>query len=439
MRKKMVLFAIMGFLLTTSMLAQEIDSTLATSGNVHLLKLQKSYTIGDGLIIKSSNGRVTFNQSMQTLYNVNSSNNFNTTNTGFSINRARLTMRGNLFDRKITMIVRANFANNYQSTTTGSRAFNSQLDEALIQYSSNPKHTFNLGLRADYIDSRELRIEGEDLSFISRSALSGAFDAIFDYGVRYVGKYNIGSTQMLKTYLSVTTGDGRAGLQKNYGGFKYGVRLDYYPLGEFTSGGDNQMEDFQREPKPKLVVGSVYSFNNGASSAYGTNGGRFLYGDLNGKTVLPNFSKYVFDYLIKYRGFYSLGSLMATSAKVPTTINGAYTLSGKFNLYNGVSTNQIDSIVRSNLNLGTGFNVQAGYLLKSNWSVGMRYSFLNNNIISAAFANNNKNYSLIVSKYLAGNDLKIQAQFDYYQVKSSLQSANNKATYNGQIMFCVNL
>lgn len=438
-RNKLVLFAVISFFISKSIVAQEIDSTLAASGNVHILRLQRSYTLGDGFRIRSSVGSVTFNQSLQTLYLINSPNNFNTTNSEFSINRARLTMKGNLFDRRLTMVMRTNFANNYQSATTGSRSFNSELEEAFVQYSSNPAHTFNIGLRADYIDSRELRIEGEDLSFIGRSAASLAFDAVFDYGIRYIGKYRLGGQHILKPYLSLTTGEGRASLQKNYGGLKYGIRLDYYPLGEFAHGGDAQMEDFEREAKPKLVVGAVCSYNNGASSAFGTNGGRYLYGDASGNIVLPNYTKCVFDYLFKYRGFYSLGSVIATSAIVPTSIAGAYTLSGKFNPYTGYSSHQVDSSVKSILNLGTGFNVQAGYLLRSDWGLGIRYAVLNNDIYSAAFADYNKNYSFIVTKYLAGNDLKIQAQFDYNQVRAGLQTPNNKANYTGQIMFCVHL
>ena len=108
----LVLVAVMTLLISKSLLAQEIDSTLAASGNVHILRLQRSYTLGDGFRIRSSVGSVTFNQSLQTLYLINSPNNFNTTNSEFSINRARLTMKGNLFDRRLTMVMRTNFANN---------------------------------------------------------------------------------------------------------------------------------------------------------------------------------------------------------------------------------------------------------------------------------------------------------------------------------------
>ena len=259
MRNRMALLAMVSFLLCKSIQAQEIDSTLASSGNVHILRLQKSYRLGEGLMIRSSVGRITFNQSLQTAFIDSSSNGFSNNNTGLSYRRARLTMRGNIFDKNIIFNLRVNFSSNYASATTGSRAFNNELEEALIQYSPSPTHTISIGLRADYIDSRETRIEGEDQDFIGRSAVSSAYDAVFDYGIRYVGKYKIGGKQILKPYLSLTTGESRAGLQKNYGGLKYGIRLDYYPFDDFSHGGDARAVDEEREPTPKLVVGAVCS------------------------------------------------------------------------------------------------------------------------------------------------------------------------------------
>ena len=440
MRKRMVLFAIVGFLLGNNILAQDIDSILASSGNVHLLRLQKSYTLGEGLKVRSSVGNITFNQSLQTLYMITSPNNFNSTSSEFSINRARLTMKGNIFDKRISISCRVNFPGNYQSNTSGSRTFNPELEEALIQFSPNTTHTFNVGLRADYIDSRELRIEGEDFGFIGRSAASSAFDAVFDYGIRYIGKYKLGGKQLLKPYLSVTTGDGRTGLLKNNGGLKYGIRIDYLPFDDFKAGGESRMEDLEREETPKLAVGVVYSIDKGATSAYGSTGGRYLYGDVNQNVLLPDYSKYIFDYLFKYRGFYSMGSVIATKATVPANIAGAFSLKGVFTPYpSSQTTQQIQNTVLSFLDIGTGYNIQAGYLFKCDWSIGARYSYLNNNVNSAAFAINNRNYSIIATKYLSGNNLKIQAEFDYNELKSNLQSTNNKGTTTCQIMFCVNL
>ena len=423
-------------------IAQDIDSIVKHTPPqyVHVIHLQKSYSLGDGIVLRSSVGTLTFNQSVQTLYLVSSANNFNTTNSEFDMNRARLNIKGNIFDKRLSMTMRLNFPSNYQSATTGSRSFNDELEEANIQYSPNKTHTFSFGLRADYIDSREIRIEGEDFGFVERSNVSTSFDAIFDYGLRYIGTYHIGGKQVLRPYLSLTSGDGRSGLQKNYGGLKYGLRLDYLPFDEFNGGGESRMEDVEREPTPKLVMGVVYSIDKGATSAYGTNGGRYLYGDANQNILLPDYSKYIFDYLFHYRGFYSMGSLVATKATVPTNIAGSFSTTGKFTAYSGLSSQQIKNTVLSYLNLGTGYNFQVGYLLKSDWSFGVRYSYLNDNAVTSTFANSNRYYNLIATKYLSGNNLKIQTEFGYGELKNSLQVPGQaKGTYTVEIMFCVNL
>jgi hypothetical protein len=439
---KAFILGFIGLFIVKYSVAQDIDSIVKYTQPqyIHIINLQKSYSLGDGLVLKSSVGMFTFNQSLQTLYVVNSANNFNTTNSEFDINRARLNMIGNLFDKKLTMTMRLNFPANYQSATTGSRSFNDELEEANILYSPNATHTFSFGLRADYVDSREIRIEGEDFGFVERSAVSTNFDAIFDYGLRYIGTYHIGGKQVLRPYLSLTSGDGRSGLQKNYGGLKYGFRIDYLPFDEFDGSGENRMEDVERERRPKLVLGVVYSIDKGATSAYGTNGGRYLYGDANQNILLPDYSKYIFDYLFHYHGFYSMGSIVATKATVPSNIAGSFSTTGKFTAYTNQTSLQIKDNVLSELNLGTGYNIQAGYLLRSDWSFGGRYSYLNDNTITSNYVNYNRYYDVIATKYLSGNNLKIQFELGYNELKNTLQvSGQAKGEYIGEVMFCINL
>src|SRR6202012_5843271 len=276
-----------------------VDST--NSGNkargaAEAVRLKKSYTLGEGLTIRSSVGTLNFDQSIQTLCGVSSPNkDLSSMSSEFAINRARLTMIGNLFDNHIGVDVRLNYPVTNQSTVTGNRSFNNVLQEAYVEYNPNTENNFSFGLRADYDDNRETRIEGENLGFINRSAVSDAFNAIFDYGLRYRGNFHVGSGQ-LRPYLSLTTGDGRAGLQRNYGGFNYAARLDYLPFGEFTAGGEFVMDDIIREKKPKLVFGGVFSVNDGITSAIGTNGGRYIYGDVSQSPLTPTLRKWDIDY-----------------------------------------------------------------------------------------------------------------------------------------------
>ncbi len=420
------------------------DSNIISSSKgdaVHLVKLKKAYKIGDGLTLSSSKGTFNLTQTLQTLYGVNSQNkNLSAPNSEFSVRRARLTLISNLFDNKFSTVFRINYPSNFQSTTTGNRSFNTTLQEAYIEYRPNRMHTLNFGLRADYIDSRETRMQGENLGFINRSAVSEAFDAIFDYGIRYKGNFKLGGKHLIRPYASITTGDSRSALQRNFGGLKYGIRLDYLPFDKFSSGGEFYMDDLVREEKPKLVIGIVYSFNDGQSSVDGNNGGRFLYGDSLRNILLPSFSKFGVDYLFKYRGFYSMGSFFTTQSNVPSNIKGEYRLNGTFLSYATTQTDeQTKNLVRSRLNLGSGINVQAGYLLPSDFGFGLRYTSLNANASAASFANFNKHYTFILNKYLYKHDFKVQLEIGYEELTDVLKTATQNGNYYSQLMFTIQL
>ncbi len=448
-KNKKIGFVILYLLMCNYVFAQEearyeIDSSEIFTepiGSVHVLKLKKSYVLGEGLSLRSANGALNFSQSLQTLYTVNSPNkNLSGANSTFDIARARLTMVANLFDRKMSIVARANFSSNYQSVTSGARSFNTILQEAYFEYRPNRTHTINFGLRADYIDSRETRIEGESLGFINRSAVSSSFDAIFDYGIRYKGTYKLGGKHLLKPYVSITTGDSRSSLQKNFGGFKYGFRLDYLPFDKFNKGGEFFMDDLVREEKPKLVIGVIYSFNDGASSAMGTNGGRFLYGDATQNVLLPKFQKFGVDYMFKYRGFYSMGSCFATQVNLPANVKGEFRLNGTFNTYAATQTEvQTNNIMLNRLNIGSGFNVQGGYVFPSDWAMGVRYTSLNANAFSANFADYTKYYTVVATKYISNHNLKIQFEVGYDELPTLLKTPTQNGNYYSQLMVTVQL
>jgi len=421
------------------------EDYIAPGVSTQILKLKKSYKLGDGITLRSSAGSFNVSQSLQTSFLVNTANkDLTNMSSTFNLTRARLSISSNLFDSKWSIYGRLNLPANYQSATSGNRSFNTVLQEAYVEYRPSIMHSFSAGLRADYIDSRETRIEGESLGFINRSIVSSSFDAIFDYGFRYKGLYNLGGKNLLKSYLSVTTGDSRASLQKNYGGFKYGVRLDYLPFDKFSKGGEFYMDDLAREEKPKLVIGVVYSYNNGASSALGTNGGRYIYGDSLKNELLPNYSKMGSDFLFKYNGWYAMGSYFITKATVPDNIAGQFKLNDDTAFINGFNTinytaSQIDSTVRSRLNLGNGVNMQIGYLFPCNWAVSGRYSMLTEDNISNNFADYNKSYSVVFTKYLSGHNLKIQTEIGFDEFKNALKTATQKGNYYSQLMVTVQL
>jgi phosphate-selective porin OprO/OprP len=422
----------------------ETDTTYnlaVPKGKVQVLELKKGYVLGKGITFLSSKGILNINQTLQTSYLVNSSNkNLSAPNSAFDIPRARLNFFANVLDKKLSVLARLNFASNFSSATGGNRSFNNVLQEAVIEYRANSKHIINFGLRADYIDTREVRFEGESNSFINRSAVSNSFDAIFDYGIRYKGNYKLGGKHLLRPFLSLTTGDTRSSLQTNFGGFKYGVRLDYLPFDKFNRGGEYYLDDLYREEKPKLVVGLVYSFNDGTSSARGSNGGRWLYGDAIQKIILPSYKRFGVDYLFKYNGWYSLGNFTSTASTVPNGIVGEYRLNGTFLAYPLTQTAEVTkNTVLSRLNLGSGFNIQAGYLFYSNYAFGARYSTLNQDNISANFADHNRYFTFVTTKYLSEHNLKIQFEAGYDKSKYALRTATQAGNYHAQLQFTLQL
>ena len=411
----------------------ETDSVV--KGHKGEMRVMKNYHLGDGLNLISKNAQIQVTQSIQPFYGVSTPDDLSSVNSEYRIRRARLNFAGFLYTKIFFRII-LNLADEYQSTTTGSRTFNSVVQDAMVEYRPTPDHRINFGIRADYSDVREIRIEGEQLGFINRSIVSDAFDAVFDYGIRYRGQFRLSNGAVFKPYLSFTTGDGLASLQKNFTGFKYGIRLDYLPFGTFSKGGEFFMDDLIRERTPKLVFGGVFSFNDGISSAKGTNGGKYIYGDSTQKIVRPTLTKIGVDYMFKYRGFYSLGDFVITHSSVPHNVYGEFSSSGTFTPYTGQTPEQIKNTVMSRINLGSGLNLQAGYMI-SNYSLAARYSYLQQDEQSADFATVNKMYSVVLTRYFQGHNLKINLEAGYQQFNKAITTEEHNGTLYLQTMLTV--
>ena len=220
-------------------------------------------------------------------------------------------------------------------------------------------------------------------------------------------------------------------LQVDHGGFKYGGRIDYLPFGLFTNMGQFRQADIMRERSLKLVVGLNYSYNQGISSRRGRDGGQILYLNENGNESLPDFIKMGADMMLKINGFSLLAEYQKTSSVVPDDItqrvrnNG--TVSSSF-LVNGEES--VKNYINGRMMLGSAYNIQMGYLLKSLYSFDIRFthleseefSFLNN----GTFYNRPNYYTFGFSKYFARNyGFKVQASITYVDV-------NENSTYATQ-------
>ena len=304
---------------------------------------------------------------------------------------------------------------------TGEESSNLLLD-AFLTYSFNKRTKLTIGQRSLRSDNRELPMSSASLQLVERSRLTSSFAAIRDFGLFLQRDFRFKNGSYLRNYFEITSGDGMNNFQKDHGGLKYGGRIDYVPFGLFTNMGQFRQADIMRERSVKLVVGVNYSYNQGMSSRRGRGGGQILYLDSLGNESLPDFIKMGVDFMLKAQGFSVLGEYQKTSSIVPDDItqrvrnNG--TVSSSF-LVDGQEN--VTNYVNGRIMLGSAYNIQMGYLLKSLYSFDLRYthiesdefSFLNN----GTFYNRPNYYSFGISKYFARNyGFKIQASITYVDV-----------------------
>ena len=295
--------------------------------------------------------------------------------------------------------------------------------DAWVGYNINKYYRVSFGQKSSPTDNIEVLMASNTLQLPERSRLTGAFSNIREIGLFLDGRNNIkGSKWVIKPSINITTGDGYGYKfnSKDFGGLKYGARVNFLPFGLFRNFGQFRQGDLVRELNPKLLIGFSASYNDGITSRRGRRNGDFIYYSLNGTDTsyqLPDFFKFGADVLFKYRGFSLIGEFVQTKAFIP---DGITHRNDRYNNPNNLTTNfrtySPADYVRTQMMLGSGLNLQAGYIFKSLFSIDGRFtslrpdelSFLNNSL----FYNRNKYYEIGVSKYFTKNyTFKLQASY----------------------------
>jgi hypothetical protein len=342
--------------------------------------------------------------------------------TRFRMRRIRLVLSGESENQKLRYRLKVDLSGTPEIGVEAEDNSGNFLLDAYVSYEVNNDLRLTFGQRATSTDNRELRMNSQTLQLPERSRLTSAFSAIREFGLFADGTYRIRGGSYLKPSLAVTNGDGLNVFEEDRGGLKYGGRLDFLPFGLFTKFGQFRQADIVRELTPKLVVGTNYSYNMGMSSRRGRASGRILYLDENDEETLPDYAKFGVDFLFKYKGFSMLGEYVKTWASINEDITQRVRNDGSVStsfLVNGVQ--DINSYVRGRMMLGEAYNLQAGYVFNSLYSLDARYthlkadtnSFLNN----GTFYNRPNYYTIGLSKYLNRSyGAKIQASFTYVDV-----------------------
>jgi phosphate-selective porin OprO/OprP len=364
---------------------------------------QVSYSSAEkGLSIKALDESVTMklNFRIQSLATLSTFTNGDEPEMNAMIRRMRLKAKGYIYNPKFEYKLELALSNrdmgNSRDEKETSNAPKLVLD-AVLKYNINDKNEFWFG-QTKLPGNRERVISSRDLQFVDRSNVNSKFNIDRDFGIQYRHNNSIGEMPLILSG-AITTGEGRNITAVNEKlGMAYTGRVEFYPFGSFTKGGDYFGSDLKREEKHKLAIGASYCFNQNTHRSGGQLG-KFITDSL-GK-VYTDISTLFVDMMYKYKGV----SVMVEYAnkQTPQYVSGFAT--------------------------GSGLNSQIGYLFKNNYEISSRYTQVE--LFSSSTASSITNeYTLGFSKYIVGHMLKWQTDVSYI---------TNEGSSDGEYRFRVQL
>lgn len=267
--------------------------------------------------------------------------------------------------------------------------------DAVVKYQINGgKYSFWFG-QTKLPGNRERVVSSQKLQFVDRSAANSKFNLDRDMGVQFHGKESFLNSNW-KWALAISNGEGRNITVNNMGGFEYTARLEWLPLGNFTNKGDYVEADIYREETPKLSIGATFDFNDNASRTRSNQGSWAV--DANEEMFTRDIRSYQIDLMVKYQGWSLLSEWFLRDINDPVAVSAS--TSEVFKFY-----------------AGSAFNAQVGYVFKNNWDISGRFTRVSP--VQEVSSSDFDEYTLGVSRYVYGHNVKIQSDLTY---KNALES-----------------
>lgn len=401
--------------LLTSMVVLFFSSMNAQTNNNDV-----NFELGKGLNIELNNGAYNFNVGGFIQPNfVYSKSQEADSQTRFGIKRSYLSVSGNAAKEKVSFLLQMDFTDS------------TPLLDAWIAYAPVKNLKISAGQKQTFTNNLEMTFLESNLSMTDRSILSSSLaNTGREFGLFVESDFNIGNFKIAPK-VAVTSGDGRnsfgtSSTDPDKGGLKYGGRLDIYPFGSFTGNNDLIEADLAHENTPKVKLGVAGSYNKGASDSKGDGHGSFVLYGADGKEKFPDYRKLYVDVLAKYKGLSVIGEYANTTG---TSLTGIYTDTGAVN---GLISQQIaDYLV-----LGSIYNFQIGYALKSGYALDLRYSQVSPEFeTTTSILRETRAYNASLTKYFIDNRLKIQGGFSYLDYPNKELKNNVQAELIFQIIF----
>jgi phosphate-selective porin OprO and OprP len=312
----------------------------------------------------------------------------------FLLRRCRLNIQGNAFDPKFSYRIQLGFAHGDISSANSSVQNNLVLRDAMLFYDANKWLRFGFG-QTKLPGNRQRQVSSANLQLVERSISNNNFTLDRDKGIWLYNNFNF-KKAVLKSTIAISSGEGRIISDKN-GKLCYSARVEFLPFGEFSQKGDYIEADIEREKKPKLSIGAVYSYNEGSTRTMGQLGD-YLY---NSETA--NIQYYGADLSFKYNGFSFVSEFFNRNSN------------------KGIITNNKDTTQRNYIISGNTFMIQSGYFITKKIEIAARYAQITPDISVASIMKIQKEYVIGLSHYFNKHSLKLQSDVTY------LENGNNKS------------
>ncbi|MDW7690269.1 porin [Flammeovirgaceae bacterium SG7u.111] len=309
-------------------------------------------------------------------------------NNGFSrdmyVRRARVKADGYLFNPRVGF--------KFEADVLGG-----QILDAVLKYNFIGNFTLWAG-QTKLPGNRERVISSANLQLVDRSLLNKKYNIDRDLGLQLRHHFNIGEF-VVREILSVSRGEGKNFSNNKEGvsheGYGYTGRLEFLPFGKFSGKGDYSGSDLAREKTPKLSVGVSFDYNDNAIRAQGQRG------DLLSRPT--DLSSWYVDAMFKYNGFSFMGEYTTRSTSEVSPI------------VSQTSDGDLETFY-----VGTGLNMQVGYLFKNNWEIAGRYTFIDPQ--DEIRSNEITEYTLGLSKYIIGHKVKAQTDISYQKEEAEQEA-----------------
>ena len=372
-----------------------------------------SFSLGDGISFSFNEGDYEFNifGFIKPTYIYNDEEIYTSDGEYSNVFRQFKSQNSNLFftgfakDEKLSFTIQMDYSSS------------NPLVEAFIGYHLNEKTTLYFGQMQVSHNNLEMVHNEDQLRFTNRGILSQTYtENGEEFGLFF--ETSFGKSIIFKPTLAITSGDGKNSFgddsrDSDKGGVKFGSRINIFPFGDFSIGNRLSTVDLMHEERPKVQIGFAYSKNMGASNKVGDGHGDFILYDDSGDELFPDYSQLFLDLNLKYRGF----SLVLEYADAfASGLDQIYTDPNAFNLL-------IPQQISEYLVVGDSQGLQFGYFTKNGISIDLIYENLNPEFDSygSSILRKSSNMGVGISKYLAGNNLKIQASL----FKTGYENLNN--------------